>query len=245
MSATPLEAADRPVAVNADPLRLLITAGPTHEPIDRVRYIGNRSSGRLGVALAEEAARRTIQSQPPRTWQVTLLLGPTSLTPADSQIRLRRFLTTADLDAALTQEMPACDVLVMAAAVADYRPKHIGGDHDGKLRRSAGGLTIDLEPTPDLLAGVAATRRPDQIVVGFALEPRARLLESARSKLARKGLDLIVANPLETMDAPSIQATVLDANGLVHQSVTPVSKTEFARTLLEIIEARVNLAGVR
>jgi phosphopantothenoylcysteine decarboxylase/phosphopantothenate--cysteine ligase len=252
MPATTRPPTDRSPTAISRPLRLLITAGPTHEPIDRVRYIGNRSSGRLGVALAESAARRIVQpvgsdpTQPPRMWQVTLLLGPTSLIPADSQVRVRRFLTTADLHAALTEEMPDCDVLVMAAAVADYRPKPVSGEHHGKIRRGDSGLTIELEPTPDLLAGVAAGRRPDQVVVGFALEPRVRLLDSARAKLVRKGLDLIVANPLETMDAPTIEATVLDVTGTVHQSSVPVPKEEFAKTLLSIIEARVNVtAGVR
>lgn len=101
----------------------------------------------------------------------------------------------------------------MAAAVADYRVKPGQSDSSGKLRRSPEGLTLHLEPTPDLLAGCAARRRPGQLIVGFALEPRERLMDSARSKLGRKGLDLIVANPLETMDSPSIEAIVLSSTG--------------------------------
>ncbi len=216
--------------------RLLITAGPTHEPIDSVRFIANRSSGRLGVALADAAANRPDRAGSP--WEVTLLLGPTPLTPSDPHVRLRRFLTTADLQALLDEEAPLCDVLVMAAAVADFRPRRIPHDHHGKIARSHGPLTIELEPTSDLLAAVAARRRPNQFIVGFALEPRERLLESAAAKLARKRLNLIVANPLETMDSPLIAATILDANGVVLDTHQPVAKETFARTLLDIVEQR-------
>ena len=144
-----------------DPLRhLLITAGPTHEPIDAVRFIGNRSSGRLGVALADKAAARD--------WRVTLLLGPTSLTPSDSRVQVLRFRTTADLEALLRQHFPAADTLIMAAAVADYRPKPLLNRPDaaeGKLKRSHGPLTLELEPTPDLLAACSSLRVPGQTLV--------------------------------------------------------------------------------
>src|ERR1043165_5952055 len=99
----------------AHPKRMLITAGPTHEPIDAVRFIGNRSSGRVGLALADEAARRG--------WDVLLLLGPVHRTPADSRVRVVRFRTAAELGALLDQHASGCDVLLMAAAVADYRPR--------------------------------------------------------------------------------------------------------------------------
>lgn len=226
-----------PPASPANLRRLLITAGPTHEPIDDVRFIGNRSSGRLGIALAEAAAIRSERGTP--SWEVTLLLGPTPLTTSDPHVRLRRFLTTADLQALLEEEAPRCDALVMAAAVADYRPRSVAGDHQGKIKRGDGPLVLELEPTPDLLASVAARRRPDQFIVGFALEPRARLLESARSKLIRKHLDVIVANPLETMDSPLIAATILDASGIALESPEPVAKETFARMLLDLIERRM------
>lgn len=217
------------------PIRLLITAGPTHEPIDAVRYIGNRSSGRLGIALADAAAQATT-----RDWRVTLLLGPTSITPPpwrDSDVTLRRFLTTADLEAQLADEAPRCDVLVMAAAVADYRPRAVPGGQtlaQTKLKRGDGPITLELESTPDLLAGVASRKRPGQTFIGFALEPAARLVESARAKLERKRLDLVVANPLETMDSPLIEATVLGPRGVVHVTRPPVDKAVFAHTLLEL-----------
>lgn len=219
-----------------DAPRLLITAGPTHEPIDAVRFIGNRSSGRLGVALADEAARRG--------WAVTLLLGPTAVKPADGRVRVVGFRTTADLDTLLGKYVPDCDVLIMAAAVADYRPKAAagtaGGLGVGKIKRGDQPLVLELEPTPDLLAKAASARRAGQLFVGFALEPRERLRESAQSKLQRKKLDMVVANPLETMDAETIEATVFHA--CTHgggEISTPglVSKAAFAGWLLDVVSA--------
>lgn len=210
------------------PPRLLVTAGPTHEPIDAVRYIGNRSSGRVGIAIADRAAALG--------WPVTLLLGPTSSIPSDSRITLHRFRTTAELQALLHRELPQTDILIMAAAVADYRPKFTHADT--KLRRQSAGLTLELEPTPDLLADLAPRRTPSQTIVGFALEPRGQLLTSARSKLERKGLDLIVANPLETMDAQTIEATILSRRADLPPITTGlINKEAFAAQLLDIIAA--------
>ncbi|MBL8745807.1 MAG: phosphopantothenoylcysteine decarboxylase [Phycisphaerae bacterium] len=203
-------------------LRILITAGPTYEPIDEVRFIGNRSSGRLGVAVASEALRRG--------WIVTLLLGPNAADP-EPGVHVRRFRTTADLEGLLREEFPKCDVLVMAAAVADYRP--VGGGAGGKIRRSEGGLRIELEPTPDLLAGVAKSRQPGQVIVGFALEPRERLMESAREKILRKGIDAIVANPLETMDSPEIEAVLIRRDGTSEATPGRVDKGVFAAWLID------------
>lgn len=183
------------------PPRLLITAGPTHEPIDAVRFIGNRSSGKMGLALADEAARRGMH--------VTLLLGPVPAAPTNPAIRLRRFRTCEDLRTLLREEVPQADILVMAAAVADYRPKVDPQFFGGKFRRKNENLTLELEPTPDLLAEVAKSRRPNQLMVGFALEPREDLLASAHAKLERKKIDMVVANPLETMDSDTIEAIVL------------------------------------
>lgn len=210
--------------------RILITAGPTQEPIDAVRYIGNRSSGRLGIALADAAAGRG--------WTATLLLGPTCRAPSDSRVRVERFRTTTDLEGLLGGEMGGCDVLVMAAAVADYRPKADPAHFQGKRRRSREGMTLELEPTPDLLAGCAARRRPGQLLVGFALEPRDELLASARSKLERKSIDLIVGNPLETMDGETIEAVVLGRDGTERRTDGAVAKGDFAAWLLDIIETK-------
>jgi phosphopantothenoylcysteine decarboxylase/phosphopantothenate--cysteine ligase len=206
---------------------MLITAGPTHEPIDAVRYIANRSSGRVGIALADAAARRGDQ--------VTLLLGPTPRTPDDPRVKVRRFQTTAELEALLPLHFPNCDTLIMAAAVADYRPKQVPAGT--KLRRTESPLTIDLEPTPDLLAGVARTKRPDQRVIGFALEPQDRLIASAKDKLERKHLDAVVANPLETMDATGIRATLLFRDGRTVETAREIDKSVFAGWLLDALKA--------
>lgn len=217
-------------------IRLLLTAGPTQEPIDAVRYIGNRSSGRLGVALADEAARRG--------WNVTLLLGPTPRMPSDSRVTVHRFRTTADLQALLERELPPHDALIMAAAVADYRPKIDPTMLTGKHRRDSAGMVIHLEATPDLLAGCVGRRRPGQVLVGFALEPRDRMMESARSKLIRKGVDLIVANPLETMDGDAIEAVVMGREGSAagegRRTDGAIPKAAFAAWLLKIVEDEIH-----
>lgn len=203
---------------------VLITAGPTHEPIDAVRFLGNRSSGRMGVALANSAAARG--------WPTTLLLGPTHLEmPEHSHLTVKRFRTTADLEASLTELWPEHDLLIMAAAVADYRP--IQGETQGKLRRGTGTMTLTLEATPDLLAGLAPLTRPDQIAIGFALEPAERLESSALDKLSRKRLDGIVANPLETMDAHGVDGTLYLADGTNRRPGQLVSKDAFADWLLD------------
>lgn len=211
--------------------RLLITAGPTYEPIDAVRFIGNRSSGRLGSALADYAAKAG--------WMVRLLLGPNAVCPDDPRIELVRFGSCADLQAKLAQHLPDCDILVMAAAVADYRPVPEEIDLQGKRRRVGGEMSIKLESTPDLLAGCSAIARQDQLLVGFALEPRDLLLDSARRKLEKKSIDLIVANPLETMDADSIEAHLIGnhARGVDLRVQTPgiISKANFAQWLIQHI----------
>jgi phosphopantothenoylcysteine decarboxylase/phosphopantothenate--cysteine ligase len=202
-----------------------VTAGPTHEPIDSVRYIANRSSGRMGLALADAAVQRRLPT--------TLLLGPTPLRPPEhSLLTTLRFQTTADLESLLKQHWPAHDVLIMAAAVADYSPTPSAADSSGKLKRG-GPMTLQLEPTPDLLAGLTTMTRPDQTVIGFALEPHDRLVTSAQDKLVRKHLHAIVANPLETMDSPIISARVFLPGGKVLKPEPSIAKEQFAEWLLD------------
>ncbi len=209
---------------------LLITAGPTHEPIDAVRYLANRSSGRLGIALAERAVARG--------WRVTLLLGPTPRVCGDTRVDVHRFRTTSDLQGLLQTWFPKCDALVMAAAVADYRAKLPEGfDPDTSKLKRGGSMTLELESTPDLLAECSA-RREAQFLVGFALEPFERLEASARAKLERKGLDMIVANPLETMDSGQIEASVFSAAGGRSDSGV-LDKTAFADWLLDILAPQI------
>lgn len=205
-------------------MRLLITAGPTREPIDDVRFIGNRSSGRLGVALADEAARR---GEP-----VTLLLGPGCVRPTEAGVRTEFFETSNELRGLLLHELANADVLVMAAAVADFRPAARFG---GRKMRRGDAVSIELEPVPDLLAEASGNRRAGQLLVGFALEPREELLESARGKLERKKIDLIVANPLETMDGESVEAVVLGRDGFERRTDGAIPKTAFAPFLLDLI----------
>jgi len=214
--------------------RLLITAGPTYEPIDAVRFIGNRSSGKLGSNLADTAAAGG--------WSVRLLLGPNAAAPEDDRVSVIPFESCADLESALREHLEWCDCLVMAAAVADYRPVAGETDPGGKRRRTGGDMTLHLESTPDLLAGCAQRRRDDQLLVGFALEPRSELLESARRKLERKGIDLIVANPLETMDADTIEARLIGSRAgtpIDEDTGGPITKRAFAAWLLERLGALV------
>jgi phosphopantothenoylcysteine decarboxylase / phosphopantothenate---cysteine ligase len=225
-----------PQPTMASPTRhILITAGPTHEPIDAVRFLGNRSSGRTGIAIADEAAQRD--------WAVRLLLGQTPGTPSDSRVTVDRFRTTADLEQLLAVHFGGCDVLVMAAAVADFRPEVSGEGLAGKVRRGDGAMTLRLVPTPDLLRDCAHRRKPGQYLVGFALESASDLEASAEAKLVGKGVDLIVANPLETMDARTIGATVYErtAEGPRVSARTDglISKDAFGGWLMDLIESRL------
>lgn len=182
-----LAACERRMAVaggDLDGLRVLVTAGGTREPIDAVRFVGNRSSGRMGFALAERAAARGAQ--------VTVVAANVALDrhPAAQYVDVT---TAAELGAACAERFPSADVLLMAAAVADYRPADA---HPGKLKKEATGerLRLELERTQDVLSGLAAARRPDQTLVGFAAEHGEGALAYGRAKLERKGLDAVVVN---------------------------------------------------
>lgn len=207
-------------------LRVLVAMGPTHEPIDEVRYVGNRSSGRMGLAIA--AAFREAGCA------VTAARGPGVAAAPGCQER--RFQTAAQLLELLRAEWPAHDALIMAAAVADFRPAAL---RPGKLRREVGALTLELVPTQDILAGLGAQTRPDQYVVGFALERPEELEASARDKLTRKRVDAIVANPLETMDAPDVLGRVLLAGGDWIAPPERMTKEAFARWLCAALLPRM------
>ncbi|HEX4804818.1 MAG TPA: bifunctional phosphopantothenoylcysteine decarboxylase/phosphopantothenate--cysteine ligase CoaBC, partial [Conexibacter sp.] len=179
-----------PNAASLAGVRVLVTAGGTREPIDSVRYVGNRSSGRMGYALAAQAARRGAR--------VTVIAANVSL-PAPAGVEVVPVETAAQLADACAQEFPRCDALLMAAAVADFRPAEPA---DRKLKKDSAEApdAIALEPTPDVLSGLAATRRPEQTIVGFAAEHGEGALEHARGKLARKRLDAIVVNDISRPD---------------------------------------------
>lgn len=205
--------------------RILVTAGPTHEPIDAVRYLANRSSGRLGIAIAEAAAHAGHHT--------TLLLGPSTRTPNSStRLNVQRFHSTADLQQLLHRTWPDHDVLIMAAAVADYRPPG-GPTPIGKIPRESRRITLELEPTPDLLADLASRSRPDQLLIGFALGEADRLQATAQRKLREKNVHAIVANPLQTMDAESISATLYLASGATLQPPADSTKPDFAAWLID------------
>lgn len=209
---------------------MLVTAGPTHEPIDPVRFIGNRSSGRLGIAIAVESARRG--------WSTTLLLGPVGELAGseDPRLVLRRFRTAAELESLLREESPEASLVVMNAAVADFRPREVSSTKLPRGRTPEEGLRLDLEPVPDLVAALAARRPPGQRICGFALESPERLEARAIEKLRTKGLDAVVANPLETMDAPTIAGRLLHADGRIELPPghpAPLGKEAFAAWLLD------------
>ena len=166
---------------------VIVTAGGTREAIDSVRYIGNRSSGRMGVALVAALTRRGA---------ATTLIGANLQVAVPSGCSLVEVTSASDMEAALEEHFPRCDALFMAAAVADFRPRD---PVEGKIDKSAGVPTVELEPVPDLLAGVSAGRRPGQLVVGFAAE-HGRDVNRARGKLEAKGLDGIVLNDVSDPD---------------------------------------------
>jgi phosphopantothenoylcysteine decarboxylase/phosphopantothenate--cysteine ligase len=213
-----------------DGLRVLVTAGGTREPIDAVRFIGNRSSGRMGFALAEEAARRGAV--------VTVVAANVAL-PRPPGVRYVDVESAAELGAACAAEFDRCDVLLMAAAVADYRPAERRPD---KIRKSeAGGeLELRLERTDDVLSGLAARRRPGQLLVGFAAETGARALEYGRGKLERKQLDAVVVNDVGApgigFDSSENEVTILTADGERH--VPRAAKTEVATAVLDAVLSR-------
>lgn len=222
----PTNLADSTSSVVGSP-RILVTAGPTWEPVDDVRFLGNRSSGRMGLEVVRAAEALGLP--------VTLLRGPGVPDPRPSHrpsdVHDVRFQTAAELDTLLRECWPTHDLLVMAAAVADHRPIRRPGDPP-KRRRLDGPTTIELEPVPDLLAGLADVPHPGTRI-GFALEPAAELDASARAKLARKRLHGIVANPLQTMDAGDIDGRLMLPDGTERRPPSsPCSKAAFADWLV-------------
>jgi phosphopantothenoylcysteine decarboxylase / phosphopantothenate---cysteine ligase len=226
-----IEAAlDRAAGGDLDGLAVLVTAGGTREPIDAVRYVGNRSSGRMGFALAEEAARRGAA--------VTVVAANVAL-PRRPGIRYLDVGTAAELAAACAAEFERADLLLMAAAVADYRPAEPRAD---KIKKSdAGGeLQLRLERTDDVLSGLAARRRDGQQIVGFAAETGERALEHGREKLARKNVDAVVVNDVGVpgigFDAAENEVTILTVEEERH--VPRTTKTEIAAAILDAVLSR-------
>jgi len=208
-------------------VRVLVTAGGTREPIDAVRYLGNRSSGRMGFALADEAAALGAT--------VTVVAANVSL-PRDPRVRYIDVQTAVELEAACSAEFTDADVLLMAAAVVDFRPAQAV---PGKLAKRAGEdeLRLVLDRTPDILAGLAAARRPGQTLVGFAAEHGDAGVARGRDKLARKGVDAVIVNDIARtdigFDTDDNEVTILTAAGETH--VPRASKADIARAVLDTV----------
>jgi phosphopantothenoylcysteine decarboxylase/phosphopantothenate--cysteine ligase len=202
--------------------KVLVTAGPTHEPIDRVRFIGNRSSGKMGYALAREAAGRGAD--------VLLVSGPTALAPP-SGVQTVEVATAEEMRRAVLENVAGRDAVIMAAAVADFRPESVVA---GKLKRT-GGLTLTLAPTADIAAEASAVA-PDAVHVGFALEA-GDLLAPSREKLRRKGLQLIVANAISEIHDPFgsdvNRVTIIGDDREIE--LPPLPKTQVARRIWDEI----------
>jgi phosphopantothenoylcysteine decarboxylase/phosphopantothenate--cysteine ligase len=206
--------------------RVLVTAGPTREPVDVVRVLSNRSSGRMGFALAAAAWRRGAD--------VALIAGPTSVEPPHGP-QLTRVETAAGMAAAVAAALPAAHVLLMAAAVADFRPVAPAA---GKIKREDGVPQVVLEPAVDILAATRGVRAPGLVAVGFALESEDGRAE-ARRKLEAKGLDLIVLNratePGAGFEVETNHVVLLDGGGS-EQDVPLLPKTEIAEIILDRVE---------
>ncbi len=208
--------------------RVLVTAGGTREPIDAVRYVGNRSSGRMGYALAARAATRGAQ--------VTLVSANVALDPP-AGVEVVPVSTAAELQGACERAFADCHVLLMAAAVADFRPREPAAD---KLKKSDGPPSdLALEPTADIITALAARRRPGQLIVGFAAEYGAHALDYGRDKLARKGLDAVVVNDVSQdgigFDATDNEVTVITGSGR-ETRLSRAGKDRIADGILDLIE---------
>ena len=206
-------------------MRFLITAGPTREHIDPVRFLSNRSTGKMGFALAQAAASRG--------HAVTLVAGPVAL-PTPPGVTRVDVVSACDMLAAVEAHLPACDALVMCAAVADWRPKQASAQ---KLKKRAMSPVLELEANPDILATIR-DRKQGRIFVGFAAEtgdPRAE----GRRKLAEKGLDLLVANDVSQPDAgfavDTNRVTLLAADGS-EQALPLLSKQDVAKQIVAWVE---------
>jgi phosphopantothenoylcysteine decarboxylase/phosphopantothenate--cysteine ligase len=208
---------------------VVVTAGPTYEAIDPVRFIGNHSSGRMGVAVAAEAARRGAD--------VRLVLGPGTVAPPPG-VTVVRVTSAEEMRAAVVGTLDAADVVVMAAAVADFRPKQAA---PRKIKKGEGTPELVLEPTPDILAEIGQAKGPELVLVGFAAET-SDVVEAGRAKLARKGADLLVANevgrPGTGFGSETDHAAILDAAG-DDTDLRDWTKAELAEALVNRIVTRL------
>jgi phosphopantothenoylcysteine decarboxylase/phosphopantothenate--cysteine ligase len=226
--------ADRsPLGATWRGLRVLITAGGTREPIDSVRFVGNSSSGRMGFALARAAQARGAE---------VMLVAANVALPAPPGVSCREVVTAAELQKVCEEEFPACDVLIMTAAVADFRPS---APREGKIKKSGREhLELELEPTADVLAGLSEQRRDGQTLVGFAAEHGERAVACGREKLASKGLDAVVVNDISRkdigFDVDANEVTIVtaarDGSEMGQQHVPRAPKAQVAEAILDAVE---------
>ena len=208
-------------------MRVTVTAGPTQESLDPVRYLTNHSSGRMGYAIAREAMLRGAR--------VTLISGRTALEPVPF-VEMRPVTTAAEMLREVQEALPETEILIKAAAVADYRPAAVAED---KMKKRDGEMSIPLERTEDILGWVAQNRRPGQFICGFSMETRD-LLENSKAKLERKKLDMIVANNLKVAGAgfgvETNVVTLITRDGVTELPL--MGKDQVAGRLLDAIEQR-------
>ena len=211
-------------------MRIIVTAGPTREYIDVVRFITNASSGNMGCAVAAAATRAG--------HKVTLLAGPVCPTLLASATRAEcevvTFLTADDLKGALEGRFDDCDALVMAAAVGDFRPEKT---HRGKIPRGGGPISVRLLPTEDILAGLRARKRPGQVIVAFAVEdgPTGQIERKARGEMADKGAEYVVVNTPAAMGARRSCACILSPAG-VELPWADRPKRQLAREIIKLLQ---------
>ncbi|MBQ9503332.1 MAG: phosphopantothenoylcysteine decarboxylase [Lentisphaeria bacterium] len=203
-------------------MKILVTAGPTRERLDPVRYISNRSTGKMGYAAA--CAARDAGHE------VTLVSGPVAL-PAPEGVALVRVESAAEMAAAVFDAFPRQDLVIMAAAVADYRPVEIS---EHKIKKQKGDLLLRLERTTDILSELGARKRPGQLLAGFAAESE-NLLENARKKLASKQLDWIAANSVADGFATDTNTIVLLGRDGSETVIGPDTKLRVAAKLVDMI----------
>jgi phosphopantothenoylcysteine decarboxylase/phosphopantothenate--cysteine ligase len=219
-------------ARSLDGVRVLVTAGGTREPLDAVRYIGNRSSGRMGVAVADEAARRGAD--------VTLILAAAAVEPS-APMRIVRAESAAELERATLAAAASADVVVMAAAVSDYAPSD---GYTGKRTKTGEPWHVTLEPTTDILTELGSRRTTEQVLVGFAAEHGPGGIERARAKLERKKLDMIVMNDISRtdigFDSPENELVLVTAGA--ERTVSRRPKRACAAALWDAVEVGATTA---
>jgi phosphopantothenoylcysteine decarboxylase/phosphopantothenate--cysteine ligase len=210
-------------------VQCLVTAGPTYEAIDPVRFIGNRSSGKMGIAIAEELSHRGAQ--------VTLILGPSSISVPESIGKIIRVESSDEMYQAAVKVWSNCQLGVFAAAVADYKPKEVANQ---KIKKLGDTLSMDLVKTIDILQSIGKSKGVDQILVGFALETQNEL-ENAKQKLARKNLDMIVLNSLNDEKAgfqyDTNRITLIDSENKITKFELK-TKREVAIDIVNSIESK-------